>query len=151
MYQWRSSAWKSSWNWSRACAVLNIIWGKYFQYLRLKYTGGPNITAKLYCICLSEHETRAYTDAVRICGNICKICTYVLVMDTEFYPYERFGSGSNFWSFDPDHIWGKNFLCWESLQKIDKLRVPDKAGGLFPKKRFCIVQIEKYQAKVKRF
>ena len=32
--------------------------------------GGPNITANLYFICLSEHETCAYADAVQICGNI---------------------------------------------------------------------------------
>ena len=31
---------------------------------------GPNIIANLYCICLSEHETCAYADAVHICGNI---------------------------------------------------------------------------------
>ena len=31
--------------------------------------GGPNITANLYCICLSEHETCAYADAVQICGR----------------------------------------------------------------------------------
>ena len=31
---------------------------------------GPNITVNLYCICLSEHETGDYTDAVKICGNI---------------------------------------------------------------------------------
>ena len=28
--------------------------------------GGPNITANLYCICLSEHETRVYADAAQI-------------------------------------------------------------------------------------
>ena len=32
--------------------------------------GGPNITAILYCICLSEHVTCAYPDALPICGNI---------------------------------------------------------------------------------
>ena len=32
--------------------------------------GGPNITANLYCICLSENETFAYADGVQICGNI---------------------------------------------------------------------------------
>ena len=32
--------------------------------------GGPNITANLYCICLSEHKTCAYADEVDICGNI---------------------------------------------------------------------------------
>jgi len=31
---------------------------------------GPYITVILYCICLSEHETCAYPDAVQICGNI---------------------------------------------------------------------------------
>ena len=30
----------------------------------------PKFTANLYCICLSEHETCAYADAVQICGNI---------------------------------------------------------------------------------
>ena len=30
--------------------------------------GGPNITANLYCICFSEHETCAYADAVQICA-----------------------------------------------------------------------------------
>ena len=37
---------------------------------RFKVLGGPNITANLYCISLSEHETCAYTDAVQICDNI---------------------------------------------------------------------------------
>jgi len=32
--------------------------------------GGPNITANLYCICLNEHETYAYADAVQNYGNI---------------------------------------------------------------------------------
>ena len=32
--------------------------------------GGPNITAHLYCICLSEHETCAYADAVHISNTI---------------------------------------------------------------------------------
>ena len=30
----------------------------------------PNITANLSCICLSEHETCAYADAVQMCGHI---------------------------------------------------------------------------------
>ena len=37
---------------------------------RAKVQGGPNITANLYCICLSEHETCTYADGVQICGNI---------------------------------------------------------------------------------
>ena len=40
-------------------------------YVLCKYLlGGPEITANLYCICLSEHETCAYADAVPICSNI---------------------------------------------------------------------------------
>ena len=31
--------------------------------------GGPNITANLCCICLSEHETCAYSDTIQICGD----------------------------------------------------------------------------------
>ena len=31
--------------------------------------GGPYITANLYRICLSDHETCAWADAVQICGN----------------------------------------------------------------------------------
>ena len=38
--------------------------------LRRLALGGPNITANLYCICLSEHETCAYADAVQMCGHI---------------------------------------------------------------------------------
>ena len=36
----------------------------------MKLMGGPNITANLYGICLSEHETCPYADAVEIGGNI---------------------------------------------------------------------------------
>ena len=32
--------------------------------------GGPNNTANLHYICLIEHETFAYADAVQICDNI---------------------------------------------------------------------------------
>ena len=39
---------------------------KYFIY----FMGGPNITANLYCICSSRHETCAYADAVQICDHL---------------------------------------------------------------------------------
>ena len=49
------------------------------NYIRAcRLLGGQNITANLYCICLSEHETYAYTDAVNIYGNICN-AQYVLL------------------------------------------------------------------------
>ena len=32
--------------------------------------GVSYVTANLYCICLSEHETCPYVDAVQLCGNI---------------------------------------------------------------------------------
>ena len=38
--------------------------------MRYLDTGGPNITANLYCICLSEHEMCTHANAVQICGNI---------------------------------------------------------------------------------
>ena len=39
-----------------------------FKYIHIQ--GGPYITANLYCISLSEHETCAQGDAVQINGNI---------------------------------------------------------------------------------
>ena len=37
---------------------IDILWGK------------PNVTANVYCICLSEHEACAYAYAVQMCGHI---------------------------------------------------------------------------------
>ena len=40
------------------------------RYIDVDVQRGPNITANHCCICLSEHDTCAYADAVQICGNI---------------------------------------------------------------------------------
>ena len=61
----------------------NFLWISMYHVTRLEFLfliatpqniidiqGGPYITANLYCICLSEHETWTQADAVQIFGNI---------------------------------------------------------------------------------
>ena len=73
--------WRSKLLSRRRATNLNVsariqIWIKRDHYHTRKFheenkiLGGPNITANLFCICLSEHETCAYANAVQICGNI---------------------------------------------------------------------------------
>ena len=50
---------------------------------RNKLQGGPYITANLYCILWSEHETYAQADALHICGNIWNAQHKLLILSAQ--------------------------------------------------------------------
>ena len=46
---------------------LKVFLYKFFSH---KFCNDYQFVANLYCICINEHETCAYADAVHICDNI---------------------------------------------------------------------------------